>query len=33
MGLEGKSQLVYMIDFGKCKRYKDKDNEKHIPYK
>ncbi len=32
MGLENKSPIVHMIDFGKCKRFKNS-NGTHLPYK
>jgi hypothetical protein len=33
MGLGIESQFVYIIDFGNCKRYRNKKTGQHIPYK
>jgi serine/threonine protein kinase len=33
MGLENKSPILHLIDFGKCKRYRNKETGKHLPFK
>jgi len=33
MGIRGESNIVYAIDFGLTKRYKDLKTEQHIPYR
>lgn len=33
IGKGDKSKIIYIIDFGLSKRYIDKNNQKHIPYK
>eukprot|EP00124_Ichthyophonus_hoferi_P001881 Ihof_evm8s111 gene=Ihof_evmTU8s111 len=33
IGLEAQKHIVYMIDFGLCKRYMDPISEQHIPYR
>ena len=33
MGLDVKSQIVYMIDFGKCQRFRHKQTKRHFHYK
>ena len=33
IGLNEKSNLIHIIDFGLSKRYKDKNSGQHIPYR
>ena len=33
MGVKGKANTVYMIDFGLSKRYRDPKTGQHIPYR
>jgi len=33
MGLNSESPFVFMLDFGRCKKYKDVHNNQHIGYK
>lgn len=33
MGLNKKSNLLYVIDFGLAKKYRDGNTHQHIPYK
>ncbi len=33
VGTNKKQHMVYMIDYGLCKRYKDSKTNEHIPYK
>jgi serine/threonine protein kinase len=33
MGVGSKKQILYMIDLGLCKRYREAQSHKHIPFK
>ena len=33
MGIEGKSHIVHVVDFGLCRKYRDPKTHQHIPYK
>lgn len=33
MGLNKKFDTLYLIDFGLCKRYRDRKTQEHLPYK
>lgn len=33
IGLLSESQYIYILDFGYCNRYRNKETQKHIPYK
>lgn len=33
MGLHENSHIVHLVDFGLCKKFRDKKNHQHIPYR